>query len=311
MGVPGYVPQIGERDLDKVIRAVRNLFELLGAEPLTEDSSPDTANDWLFLLDVSAGEVKKVHPDTVVPPAATVEIERKNGILTPAENLICKYVSATTVDIDADAVLLFDSSGNAKRFASLNETLDITASGANGLDTGSEGSSRWYHLWAIGKEDGTLDGLLSESSTAPTPPSGYDFKGYLGAVYNNSSSNFDKFAQRGNRFSVPYVQVLNNGTSASFATISLSAFLPPTATHAVLQPGVGTSSGTAYVSLTVSSGGSGTTPDTDQCFFAATAGTDKAFSPGMVQLMTTAQQISYWVTGTNGRATIFLIGGVY
>jgi hypothetical protein len=61
----GYVPGVGERDPDKIARAIRNLYELLTAEPLTEETSPDLSADWLFLVDASAGEVKKVHPSLV------------------------------------------------------------------------------------------------------------------------------------------------------------------------------------------------------------------------------------------------------
>lgn len=41
-----------------------------------------------------------------------------------------------------------------------NTGIDVTASGAGGLDTGSEGASRWYEAYAIAKDDGTLNGLL-------------------------------------------------------------------------------------------------------------------------------------------------------
>ena len=69
-------------------------------------------------------------------------------------------------------------------------TVDITSSGANGLDTGSESSNTWYYVWLIAKSsDGTLAGLLSTSATAPTLPSGYDKQRCVGVVRNNASSN--------------------------------------------------------------------------------------------------------------------------
>lgn len=37
---------------------------------------------------------------------------------------------------------------------------DVTVSGLNGLDTGSEGASRWYEQYVIAKDDGTLGCLL-------------------------------------------------------------------------------------------------------------------------------------------------------
>lgn len=81
MGIAGYVPSVGERDLDKITRAVRNLYELLTTEPLTEDASPVVGTDWLFSYDVSANEIKKVHPSSIVTIAGASDYEE--GSWTP------------------------------------------------------------------------------------------------------------------------------------------------------------------------------------------------------------------------------------
>jgi len=235
---------------------------------------------------------------------------RKGNVLTPHEGLIVKYVTAATVDIDADAVVLFNSTGLGKRFATLNETPNIAASGANGLDTGAEGSSRWYHIWAIGKEDGTLDGLLSESATAPTLPSGYTFKGYLGAVYNDGSSNFVAFFQRGAFANCTDTVVLTDGTATSFTTISLSAAVPPTAASSLITGGIGVSSGTAACSLTVAAAGSGTAGTYGSTFFLRQplgSTTKLNAGAGMIEL-SVAQQIGYFNTGANAQANVVVLG---
>ena len=74
------------------------------------------------------------------PP--TPVIVQRQGALTPHESLIVKQASASTVDIDADALVLFDAAGSARRYTAVNLTADITASGANGLDAGVEGCRR-------------------------------------------------------------------------------------------------------------------------------------------------------------------------
>lgn len=84
-----------------------------------------------------------------------------NGVLTPYEALVCKYVSASTVDVDADALLVKNSNGDAVRLEGINHTVDITASGLNGLDQGSEASSTWYTIWEI--YDGTTKGAILSS----------------------------------------------------------------------------------------------------------------------------------------------------
>lgn len=115
----------------------------------------------------------------------------------------------------------------------------ITTSGANGLDTGSEAGSTWYHIWVIAKKDGTTAGLLSASATSPTIPSGYTFKAYIGAVYNGSSENFEYMYQTDNKVSVYIESVLSNGTSAAFASVSLATKIPTTAKSVFLDVNIG------------------------------------------------------------------------
>ena len=164
------------------------------------------------------------------------------------KNLAIDYVSASTATVTADEVFLQNSDGFIKRFTSLSETVDITKSGANGLDTGSEAVSTWYHIWAIGKEDGTLDCLLSLSATAPTMPAGYTYKIYLGAVYNNASGNFNEMYQRNNEVVCATVVVVNGGTSTTFASTSLAAAIPATARSIFGKIGNKTTSGTTQLS---------------------------------------------------------------
>jgi len=132
---------------------------------------------------------------------------------------------------------------------------DVTVSGANGLDTGSEASSTWYSVWAIAKSsDGTSASLLSTSATTPTMPSGYDKKRRLGWVKNSGGSNFLPFLQLGSSKSRIYhwdingsiMEVLSAGTAISFTNIDLSAFIPSTSKYAHLQIGRVTTDSTQY-----------------------------------------------------------------
>ncbi len=134
-------------------------------------------------------------------------------------NLVVKRASVSTVDIDADSVTL--ASGAATFDAlSVNLTADITASGANGLDTGSEANSKWYAVWVI-YNGTTVASLLSLSATAPTMPSGYTYKRRVGWVYNGSGGDLDDFIQRGRIHTlIGNSSVLSGGTSASFAVLS-------------------------------------------------------------------------------------------
>lgn len=148
------------------------------------------------------------------------------NILAPHENLVLSRPTVATIDIDADAVLLTDTVGHQRRYASINETLNITVAGTNGLDTGAEAASTWYFIWAIGQSNGTLDGLLSTSSTAPTLPSGYTHRGLLGAAYNNGASDIVEFRQRGSRVWRTIFEVLGAGTASTLTAISLTEAVP-------------------------------------------------------------------------------------
>ena len=70
-------------------------------------------------------------------------------------------------------------------------TADITVSGVNGLDIGTETPSTWYSIWVIfNPTTNTIASILSLSSTSPTLPSGYTHKQRVGWIYNDISSNF-------------------------------------------------------------------------------------------------------------------------
>ena len=143
------------------------------------------------------------------------------------EGLIVKYVSATTVDIDADYLTVFDSSNVGSVLSSINLTADITASGVNGLDTGSEATSTWYHIWVI-YNGTTTASLLSVSATSPTMPSGYTYKKYVGAVYNKADGNFSDFEQHNYLVTVPTL-VDQSLAGSSSGTLSLAGLVPTTA----------------------------------------------------------------------------------
>lgn len=124
--------------------------------------------------------------------------EKNNGYGVVSDLRILNNATNSTyqLDIDADGVVVRDTINNLIQIYDLNLTVDITASGANGLDTGTEASTTWYYAWVIyNKSTNTTASLLSLSPTAPTMPSGYTYKMMIGAVKNDSSGNFIPFSQ--------------------------------------------------------------------------------------------------------------------
>lgn len=164
-----------------------------------------------------------------------------------AGNILCPHtrlsLAPSTISAQvasAEAVVLYDAAGHARRFNALSDTVNIANTGANGRDVidngGLEQASVWYHLFAIGKNDGTLDTFASQVGYPGSPtsiftrlPSGYVWAGYLGAVYNDAGSNLVAIYQRGARVIQNTVTVLSAGAATATTAVSLAAAIPQTA----------------------------------------------------------------------------------
>jgi hypothetical protein len=175
---------------------------------------------------------------------------RYAGAIGAGRNIVCSRPSASTIDIDADEVQLKDANGNVFVATSVNLTADITASGANGLDTGAEASGTWYYGWVIyNPASNTVASLLSVSATAPTMPSGYTFKALVTAARNDGSSNFLAYNQKGKWIYFDAQQSVGGGLSATAETaITISGFVPPIAQEFKLEGGTRTAFSAGAVS---------------------------------------------------------------
>jgi len=144
--------------------------------------------------------------------------------------LICKTNASNPtyqIDIDADSVVLENSAGALYQATSVNLTVDIATSGANGLDTGAEAGSTWYYGWVIyNPSTATIAGLLSVSTTlaAITLPSGYTYGKLVTSVYNASTSNFTAYNQEGNyiEYTADPSLALTDGSATSFTDVDCS-----------------------------------------------------------------------------------------
>ena len=151
------------------------------------------------------------------------------------------YNNATnpTYQIDIEAGVCRDQADTTDLVLTSTLTVDITQSGANGLDTGSEGTWYWYYIYVIyNPTTTTYAGLLSLSSTSPTLPSGYTKYRRIGSVINNGSSDFYMFDYKSDLGRERYcsydeedednIEMLTNGAATSWTDIYLGARIPPT-----------------------------------------------------------------------------------
>jgi hypothetical protein len=157
------------------------------------------------------------------------------------------------IDITAKQITMINGAGQTVSRTNVSFVLNFTVSNvANGLDTSSLTSSTWYNIWVI--DNGSAGASLgSLSATAPTMPSGYSYSCRLGAMQTDGSSNFFRSLQLGNSTqytvkaatNVPKlpqiatgVQGSGSASSPTYASVSVSGQVPPTATKIsiVLNP---------------------------------------------------------------------------
>jgi hypothetical protein len=194
---------------------------------LQTEHNADGTHDSSIVAEL-AGAQTVTGAKTFNPGSSNIPIRDKS------RGLIVKSVTAATADIDADEVMLQNATGFHAKATSVNLTVNIGASGANGLDTGAEATSTWYYIWVIMKSDGTTAGLLSTNSAIGSIsfPSGYTFGALVGAVYNDSGDDFDAFYQRDNRVWIAEQKVLSdvNGlTSWTAENTNTPIAVPPIA----------------------------------------------------------------------------------
>jgi hypothetical protein len=157
------------------------------------------------------------------------------------------YTSASTVTIPSGYSIM-DSTGTTLLTFSADQAVVLSASGANGLDTGAEASSTWYYLYAI--SDGTnIRGLWSVTNEAVsgsvTLPSGYTLKAQTPYVWrNDGSSNIIPgryvgannaptfwynvaFRGEGQTGTAGTTEILTNGSATTFTAVSAASFIPP------------------------------------------------------------------------------------
>lgn len=154
----------------------------------------------------------------------------------------------TSIDVAASVAVLVNTTGVSKTVSSPSVTINTTITGANGLDAGALANTTWYHTYLINNGT-TTAGLASTSATAPTMPSGYTFKCRLGAMITDGTAIFYRTLQLGAQTQYKVVAGTNtisirnvaNGvagtwsdTSPTLASASISSFIPPTATIAMV-----------------------------------------------------------------------------
>lgn len=110
-------------------------------------------------------------------------------------------------------------------------TCDLGTTGANGLDTGVQAVSTWYHFYFIW--NGTTLASLASTTAPPTGPSlpgGYTHWAYAGAIRSNASTQLAKTRMRGAWMTYETYQTLvTGGTATTETAVSTATVVPPNA----------------------------------------------------------------------------------
>jgi hypothetical protein len=225
-------------------------------------------------------------------------------VVGTSSNLVGSRTSVTTVRIQADQVLLQNSTTLHTHLASAVDVSPVlSGAGANGLDTGAEAANTWYYVWVIyNSATNTVAGLFSISATAPTMPSGYDFKALVGVVRNNSGSDIVDFSQSGRVVWCAPQTIFTAKSSAVANTyevvtgaeqVLFQAAVPPIAKMYMGLAGGQEVSGATYISVAADANGLGA--NTVVGSFGTALDTFTCVAPIRVPLK--ASQVTYFKTG--------------
>lgn len=155
----------------------------------------------------------------------------------PLPNL--RWISAAQVNVVAGAgqspTLDVMFSDNVRRLGTSPMPFSPAVTGSGGLDTGTEASSTWYYIYAVPSTNDLLFEIRGSVNPPSTGPTGVKTSRYLGAVYNNSSSNLLPFEQVEEKFDYTSSRLVVDlgagsiGTESSPVLVDLTDFVPQTA----------------------------------------------------------------------------------
>lgn len=187
-------------------------------------------------------------------------ISRSNNQLAHHNNLHVNWVDATRVSIKATAITLSEgTTGVTRRVLNVDTFADTDiAVGSPGGPDAALAPDVWYAIYVIlNPTTGVVSALLSQnfegngvtdsfSASVPTLPSGYTFRGFVGAVRREGTS-FVRFSQSGRS-----ATILDAGVTLSIADTNwhgVTLLVPPAALSVDVNVDVASFSAAAKVLL--------------------------------------------------------------
>lgn len=189
------------------------LYLITGTQANSGDVASGTPYEIIYLAALNSGgggfQVVSAVPSSAVV-AATVGCARG---LTMTNNT---STPSTKIDITAGLTVLVTTGGAPKFLSSVAVTIDLTTTGANGMDTGARPTSGYIYCYIIsnGSVTAGLATVTAPSAGGPALPGGYTFQNYVGAMFCDGSQNL--FRSRAQRDTTHIVVTPATNTAAFF-----------------------------------------------------------------------------------------------
>lgn len=187
------------------------LYLITGVQAASGDIASGTPYEIIYLSALNSGnggfQVLSNVPSSAVIPTA---IGCARGLLMTNNT----STPSTKIDITAGQTVMVTTGGAPKFVAAVSVTIDLTTTGANGMDTGARPTSGYVYCYII--SNGTVTAGLATatapSAGGPTLPGGYTYQNYVGAMFCDGSQNL--FRSRQQRDTVHYVVTPATNTAA-------------------------------------------------------------------------------------------------
>lgn len=217
---------------------------------------------------VKTGEEAKYH--LIQKNISKVQLrESFTGVVGQAVNQkMSVAIASASATFTADQVIVGESlSGKQYRVSSVSETINLTTTGAGGMDTGAAPASGWVAIYLIYNPTTNTSALLGVNTTtvvAPTVyggenmPAGYTASALVSVWRTTSGSLLLNGYQRGRKFCIPRVDVLTTSSNPGpYSPINLSAAVPLNAIAASGYAFCNSGSGSGFAVLSVGSDANG------------------------------------------------------
>ncbi|WP_430229752.1 hypothetical protein [Paraburkholderia tropica] len=261
-----------------------------------------TINSGTYILLECTGGALQVAPATASQHAP--QMAQAAGVVGSVRNLAMTVSTASaTATLTADEIIVETALGGVRYcLPSFSKTINLSTTGAGGMDTGSAPVSGYVALYAIYNPTTNTAALLATNATSAVAPniygggnmpSGYTASGLVSVWPTNGSGQFPIGYQKDRLISRGAVNVLSTGTTqSSYTSLNISSAVPRNALTAGGNLSVGsTSSSSLNMQASPDANGTGSVG-----FGQTTTG---AFAYFNVQLAT-AQTMYYTATSSAG-----------